>query len=238
MMTDHALRLLWTSLEDFDGRYDHLLAELPAEEQKRATRFRIDAARHRFVLARTVLRRHLSKSLGTNPKTLAFSTGGRGKPHLASSDIDDPPHFNLSHSGDVVVLVVASVDVGVDVESLREIPNAGRMAGRFFSRGEQSMINDLDEATRNRAFLRIWTQKEAYLKATGLGVGMALRTVETEPDPHASPRLLAIAGDREEAARWTLLEAEVPEAVCIVAVRGPMSTLEVRQFTPADLDAR
>ena len=237
-MIDHALQLLWTSLEDFDGSYDHLLAELPAEEQQRATRFRIDAARHRFVLGRTVLRRHLSTSLGMDPKALAFSTSDRGKPHLASSDIDDPPYFNLSHSGNVVVLVVASVDVGVDVESLREIPNAERMAGRVFSRGEQTLINDLDEATRNRSFLRIWTQKEAYLKATGLGVGMPLREVETEPDPEAPPRLLAVAGDREEATRWTLLEAEVPGAVCIVAARGQMPTLEVRRFTQADLDAR
>lgn len=86
---DHALQLLWTSLEDFDGSYDHLLAELPAEEQQRATRFRIDAARHRFVLGRTVLRRHLSTSLGMDPKALAFSTSDRGKPHLAFSDIDD-----------------------------------------------------------------------------------------------------------------------------------------------------
>jgi len=173
-----------------------------------------------------------------DPKALAFSTSDRGKPHLAFSDIDDPPYFNLSHSGNVIVLVVASVDVGVDVESLREIPNAERMAGRFFSRGEQTRINDLDEATRNRSFLRIWTQKEAYLKATGLGVGMPLREVETEPDPEAPPRLLAVAGDREEATRWTLLEAEVPGAVCIVAARGQMPTLEVRRFTPADLDAR
>jgi 4'-phosphopantetheinyl transferase len=234
-MTHHSLRLVWMSLEDFDGFYDDLLAELPAEEHRRATRFRIAAARHRFVLAHSVLRRSLGSLIDADPGDLVFSTGERGKPLLAVPQIVDPPQFNLSHSGNTVVFVVGSVDLGVDVEGLREVSNAARLARRFFSPSEQSMINTLDGATRDHAFLRIWTQKEAYLKATGLGVGMPLCGVETEPDPQAPPRLHAIAGDRLESARWTLLDAQVPGAVCTVAVRGPVAEFQVQRFTPADL---
>lgn len=226
------------SLEDFGGYYDDLLAELPAEEHRRATRFRIAAARHRFVLAHSVLRRSLGSLIDADPGDLVFSTGERGKPLLTVPEIVDPPQFNLSHSGNTVVFVVGSVDLGVDVEGLREVSNAARLARRFFSPSEQLMINTLDGATRDHAFLRIWTQKEAYLKATGLGVGMPLCEVETEPDPQAPPRLHAIAGDRLESARWTLLDIQVPGAVCTVAVRGPAAKLQVQRFTPADLDAR
>jgi len=67
---------------------------------------------------------------------------------------------------------------------------------------------------------------------------MALREIETEPDQAAPPALRAIAGDPVEAARWTLLEAQVPEAVCTVAVRGSIAELEIRRFTPKDIDLR
>lgn len=237
-MTRHPLRLVWTSIEDFDGSYDHLLAELPAEEHDRAARFRVAPARHRYVLARSVLRQCLGSFLGIQPKNLRFSTGDRGKPYLASPEIENPPHFNLSHSGNVVALIVGPVDVGVDVESLREVSSAGRLAHRFFSPSEQSIVNALGGPVRDHAFLRIWTQKEAYLKATGLGVGMPLREVETEPDPKAPPRIQSIAGDRVEADRWTLLEADVPGAVCTIAVRGTTAELETERFTPADLGRR
>lgn len=237
-MTDRTVHLSWLSLPRFEAYFDEFEARLSADERQRSTRFRVASARHRFVLARTLLRRRLGDSLNVNPTALVFANGERGKPHMVTPDLARPPHFNLSHSGDVVVLAVSPTEVGVDVESMREVANAERLARRFFSPAEHKIVHGLKVADRGHAFLRIWTQKEAYLKATGLGVGMPLREVETESDPEAPPRLLAIAGDRDEAGRWTLLEAEVPGAVCIVAARGQMPTLEVRRFTPADLDAR
>jgi 4'-phosphopantetheinyl transferase len=231
---DHLLQLWWASLEDFDGSYADLSAQLPVEEQKRASRIRIAAARHRFILARNILRRCLGAFLGVDPTTLDIVAGHRGKPYLSPIAIGDPPQFNLSHSGDVVSVAIASVDVGIDVESLREVANAEKLARRFFSANERSAIDLLDGEARDRTFLRIWTQKEAYLKATGLGVGMPLREVETEPDPDASPRLLAISGDRNEAARWILLEVEIPGAVCTVAVRGSKPRLKAIRINPAD----
>lgn len=235
-MTRHPLRLVWMSLGDFDGSFDRLSAELPVEELERAARFRVTAARHRYVLARSFLRRSLGSVLDTDPRTLGFSMGDRGKPFLTFPEIEDPPRFNVSHSGDVVALIIGSVDVGVDVESLREVSNAGRLAHRFFSPSEQSIINSLGGPARDHAFLRIWTQKEAYLKATGLGVGMPLREVETEPDPKAPPRIHAVAGDTEEASRWTLLGADIPRAVCTLALLGPAKELVIQRITAADLD--
>lgn len=237
-MTVHPLHLRWASLVDFDGRFVDLLQRLPPDEQERAARFQIISARRRFILARTVVRQALGTILGLDPAGLVFAAGEHGKPQLADPEIADPPHFNLSHSGDLVTLAIAGSDVGVDIENLRQIRNAEKMAHRFFSPAERMSVFELDGEARDRAFLRIWTQKEAYLKATGLGVGMPLRGVETEPDPEAAPRLQAISGDADEAGRWTLLEAEIPDAVCTVAIRGPAAPLRVDRFTPADLDAR
>jgi len=211
-------------------------ADLPDDERVRADRYRVEPARRRFVLARTLLRCELAGIVGIGPSEVGFEVGSHGKPRLAKPDLQTPPHFNLSHSGELVVLAIAETEVGADVESIRPVPNAEKLAHRFFSPAERLAVFSLDGGARDRAFLRIWTQKESYLKATGLGVAMPLRGVETEPDLDARPGLIAIAGDREEAARWKLHEIELPDAVCTVASLGSVPKFEVVRRIPADFD--
>jgi 4'-phosphopantetheinyl transferase len=236
-MAETILHLSWTTLADFGDRLGGLLGKLPDDERERAERFRVESARRRFVLARTLLRRELSSRVGRAPDALVFGVRPHGKPHLVEPVCHPAPTFNLSHSGDLVVLAVAEVDVGADVESLRPVPNAEKLARRFFSPAECRAIAELDGAFRDHAFLRVWTQKEAYLKGTGLGVGMRLREVETEPDPAAAPRLIAIGGDPAEAVRWKLHEVEIPGAVCTVASLGDASGIDVIRRTAGDLGA-
>jgi 4'-phosphopantetheinyl transferase len=214
---------------------EEILPRLSSEEQQRAARFRISEARHRFILARVMLRHQLGKEIGIAPESVFFATGKHGKPRLDIPGADQPPHFNLTHSGGFVALAISDGEVGIDIENLRPVSTAQRLAQRFFSPEERKHVFELDGEARDRAFLRIWTQKEAYLKATGLGVGMPLRGVETEADPQAPPRLHAVGGDQAEAAHWTLVEADIPGAVCTIAVRGPEAELEVQQLMPVDL---
>ena len=231
-MTPAAPQLLWADLPDFEDRLDELVAVLPEPERERAVRFRIADARGRFVLGRSLLRRTLGDLLGVTGEGLALEVDERGKPGLAEPDRRRGLHFNLSHSGRVVALAVAAVPVGVDVEALREVANVERLARRFVSRAEAAAVLAAESPERDRLFLRTWTEKEAYLKATGLGIGMALAEVETDPDPSRSPRLLTIAGDPAEAARWSLVELEIPGAVCTVAVLGTAPDIVVRRVTP------
>ena len=235
-MADPGPTLWWGRLPDPEPTVDELERRLPDDERRRAARFRAAVARHRFVLARTMLREVVGGRLEAAPETLVFATGERGKPYLVEPAPRTALHFNFSHSGQVAALALASDEVGVDVEALRRVANADRLARRFYSPAETATVCALEGEVRDRAFLRIWTCKEAYLKATGLGVGMALAEVETEPDPRAPPRLLAVSGDRDKAARWTLLEAEIPGAVCTVAIRGPAGDLDVRRFLPSGLE--
>jgi 4'-phosphopantetheinyl transferase len=234
-MVPTAPQLLWARLPDIEDRTHDLLAGLPEDERARAGRFRIADARNRFVLGRTLLRRTLGGLLGVPGESLALAVDDRGKPRLAERDAQRSLHFNLSHSGRVVALAVAAVPVGVDVEALREVANVERLARRFFSPAEAAAVLAAAGGDRGRIFLRTWTQKEAYLKATGLGIGMALREVETDPDPSHAPRLVAVAGDRAEAGRWSLVEVEIPGAVCTVAVAGDAQEIAVRRVAPEAL---
>lgn len=235
-MTDHRIRLCWASLADFHGCFDDLETALPEDERERARRFIVNAAARRFVIARTLLRRTLAERLDAAPSALIFGIGEHGKPHLRQPKPPAVFGFNLSHSGEVVVLVTAAGEIGVDVEELRKVPAAERLARRYFSPSEREFVLAVDDADRERAFFRIWTQKEAWLKATGLGVGMRLADVETEADPAKPPRLLTISGDQEQAKRWSFAEAEIPGAVCIAAVEAATAELDVRRFTSDDIE--
>lgn len=235
-MTDHRVRLRWALLTDFGTCFRDLVAGLPVPEQERARRFKVAAAERRFVLARTLLRHTLGKHLDVAPNALIFGVGEHGKPQLRQPKPPPVFGFNISHSGEVVVLATATGEIGIDVEELRTTPAAERLARRFFSPVERDFVLARDGADRARAFFRIWTQKEAWLKATGLGVGMPLREVETEADPAKPPQLFAISGDREKAERWSFAEAEIPGSVCVVAIEAPISELEIQQITPEDIE--
>jgi 4'-phosphopantetheinyl transferase len=117
----------------------------------------------------------LSELLKVPPDTLAFTYGERGKPLLR--DYPDT-HFNVSHSGDLVVCAVSSAPVGIDVES---IPAPGRdfmkIAGRFFAGEELSYIKARSsQSERAAAFAEIWTKKEAYIKRDGRGLALPLNS--------------------------------------------------------------
>jgi 4'-phosphopantetheinyl transferase len=237
-MNGSEVQLRWLSIGGLEGRFADLETGLSPDERARAARFRVAEARRRFVAGRALLRRTLGATLGVDPASLVLGTGERGKPELVEPR---PPAlgFNLAHSGGVVVVAVARTAVGVDVEVLRPIGSAERLARRFFSTAETAVVLARRGADRDLAFLRVWTQKEAYLKARGLGVGMPLAEVETEPEPTRPPRLVAVSGDRVEAARWSLVEIAIPGAVCTIAIAGPVPTVDLRRIaSPGDLHVR
>jgi len=96
----------------------------------------------------------LSAWLGVPEHELRFAKGEKGKPYLP----DWPRvHFNVSHSGDLFVCAIsADAEVGIDVERIREVPEREAIAERY----------GLDAAR----FFETWTEREAYLKALGVGV--------------------------------------------------------------------
>ena len=117
--------------------------------------------------------------------------------------------------------------MGVDVE----LPRARRtdaLARRFYAPGEQERLFALEEPARAHAFFRLWTCKEAFMKATGEGLSRSLRSYEIDP---AQGRVLWATG--EDAARWTVhpLDPPAPYLAALVA-EGP--AVVRRHLYPAD----
>lgn len=185
------------------------------DELRRAESLFDPLKKKRFLASRTLLREILGRYLGLQPDELHFAEGKHGKPCLSGSD---RLHFNLSHSGGLLLLAIAADrDVGIDLEQLRtDIPFLD-MARLAFSPREQNELFDLPEYLQRRAFYRCWTRKEAYLKASGMGFSLPSNSFDVSLLPDTPVSMIAPG----EPCRWSLLEITVPEGYCAaLAVSG------------------
>jgi 4'-phosphopantetheinyl transferase len=201
---------------------------LSPTERERAARFRFDRDRARYVAAHGAMRCILGDALGRPPASLAFEVGPLGKPALA----DHPAlHFNLSHSRDLAVLAVTTHGpVGVDVEAALPIPDSVAVAEANFSPAERAALRRLPEAERVAGFHRLWTRKEAYLKAIGTGLSHALDRFTVTSDA-AAARVVEIDGDAAAGARWAVAPLVLPSPfVGAVAIRAEGIVLRPRTW--------
>ena len=145
------------------------LGVLSAEERARAARMRFGG--ERWSTARATLRHVLGRYLDTPGCELAFVTGAQGKPALAPCGTD--LRFSLSHSDDVGLLAVRlGHDVGADVEHVREDVDGESIARSLFTPRERAMMAALTDSCPRDAFFRTWVRREAFAKATGVGVAL------------------------------------------------------------------
>jgi 4'-phosphopantetheinyl transferase len=192
---------------------------LTEDELQRASRFRDLEARHAFVVAHGWVRKVLSAYTDIPPHLLRFETGPYGKPFIERRLDHQNVEFNLSHSGSIAILAVtAGVPIGIDIERIR--PISSDVAAHCLTPGEVVALNALPSDLRNKSFMRCWTRKEAYLKATGMGLNVPLNDVEVSVHPSEPARLVLVASDADEAPRWQLFDLHPAAGYCgALAVR-------------------
>ena len=195
---------------------------LDAEERARAAAFVHDADRIRYIAAHVALRRLLGDATGRPPRDLVLirePCPRCGEPHgrPALADPPRPLHFSLSHGGDLVLIGIAEVPIGVDVEGLPQGETVAELASVLHP-GEQTELASLPADQLVPGFARLWTRKEAYLKGLGIGLGR---------DPSAD--YLGTAGLAPNPPGWTVtdLPTDDPDHAAALALRGG-STAEVR----------
>jgi 4'-phosphopantetheinyl transferase len=188
---------------------------LAGDELARADRFRFERDRSRYIVGRALLRILLGRYTGVAPAAVKFGYGAYGKPHLASAG----PWFNLSHSAAVALYCFTRAgEVGIDVELDDADFATERLAERFFSPTEDAVLRSLPEPLQRRAFLTCWTRKEAFIKARGDGLNLALDSFDVSLTPHAQAALLRTAWSCEEPRRWHLQDLSDPDNGYIAAV--------------------
>jgi 4'-phosphopantetheinyl transferase len=196
---------LWLlALDAQAGTVSRLNECLPQEERDRAARFRHPDDRRRWVVARGALRWLIGRYLGRDPATLRFEQGRHGKPALAG---DAPPidlQFNLSHSAGVGLAgFCIGRAVGVDLEHADRSVDARALATRICSPQEQAMLARLPEDEGTLRFIELWTCKEAWMKAVGLGISAGPAGVDVDLSPDG-PRLVGLPLASERVQDWSL----------------------------------
>ena len=203
-LADDEVHVWRAPLDAAPERVAALGALLAEDERGRAARFAFPDLRARYAVARGRLRVLLGRYLAAAPASLRFAYGPQGKPALA--DGATGLEFNLAHSGHLALYAVTRRRaVGVDVEAERPRLADELMARRFFSPAEVAALLALPPTARVAAFFRIWTRKEAYLKAKGGGLSLGLDTFDVALEADARTLLLATRPDPAEAARWALV---------------------------------
>lgn len=165
-------------------RYDALLS---CEERERASQFRFERDRRRYVARRSVLREFVATYMDCDPTRVAFVHNAHGKPALPDCDL----HFNLSHSHGIALYAFCrSADVGCDIERRDPKFAAEQIPERFFSRDEVRALRALPQDAQTEAFFNCWTRKEAYVKAVGGGLSIALDNFDVSLAPEEPAALL------------------------------------------------
>jgi len=133
--------------------------------------------RHRYIVTRGWLRAILGSYLQEKPEGLQFRGNQHGKPFLAFPGGSAAVNFSLSHSSGLALFAVAHQErrLGIDLEKMRTIVYADRIADKFFPAAEAAALAKMPEPLKSRSFLRSWTRMEAYVKALGTGLTAAAR---------------------------------------------------------------
>lgn len=192
-----------------------LAATLDEHERDRVSRFRCADDARRYAAAHGWLRRILAAQLGVDPGGVTFAPG-TGKPRLAGGA---GPCFNLSHAGELALVAVARREVGVDVERRVDLEVVDlEVVDLAFTPREAAWVRSLAPGDQPDAFLRLWTAKEAYLKATGSGLSVPPSTVEVAL-PAGGDEPVRVA--RRGTGRWWVRHLRpAPGYVAAVAAEG------------------
>jgi 4'-phosphopantetheinyl transferase len=232
-----------TSLETGDvhlwrhrfGQSGPCLAEdvgvLSKAELKRADKVTNRDRQARVIESRVVLRYLLAGYLDTQPAAVKIRKGKLGRPELNGKRSDRTFSFNLSHSGDLLLLAaVRDSKIGVDVEQVRERPEIDKLVQRVFSDNEQAMLGTTAKEQRLQAFFRGWTRKEALLKSDGEGVFRKARETEVSLSDVYQPQIYQFQGSRERAKELSLLTFQ-PEDQAVGALAVAHGNWRIRYFS-------
>jgi 4'-phosphopantetheinyl transferase len=218
--------LAWLDVQPLERT--RLCSYLSKDEVSRAERFVFPRDRDHFIVARGRLRELLGKYLHCSPDAVQFKTGRYGK--LSLLDDGNQLRFNLSHSHGLALYgFCMGRELGIDTEKIQPEFAGEGIAQRYFSATEQRDLAEVPTERRARAFFLCWTRKEAYIKAHGKGLEIALDSFDVSLKP-GEPEALRSADSN----RWSMRSfTPAPEFVAAVVAEGEIHST---RFWSAGID--
>ncbi len=214
------LKLYYTYTPILDNvNINDLIKILPVETMKKISGFKNENAQKQSLLAQFLLFKASSDSGIANPISI-IDYNAHGKPFLR----DNPYYFNISHSEELVAVLISDYECGLDVQHTDAKKSSRTLmdiAGRFFTENENNYLQNLDIKKQKNEFFRIWAIKESYLKYLGTGLSEPLNsfnvTIAPCSDSYADDCAYIISG--KETSFVKVLEprfsSEYQVAICV-----------------------
>ena len=199
---------IWQYPLDMD--FPQATSLLSPEEKLRANRYYFPHHQIRFTQARAMLRLILARYANINPREISWAMNPYGTPELCPRV---ELQFNLSHSNNMAMLAIGQhYPLGVDVEFFAERPFTG-IAGIMFSPKEQKSLLNTHNSCTQLAFYNVWAQKEAFIKACGLGLSYPTQSFDVQVLPGTTYMVV----DKQKNIDWRMTSF-VPQLGCCAAV--------------------
>ena len=212
------------------GALARCAASLSDEELLRVARFHFERNRRESTVSRALVRATLARYLGRPASSFAYRLGPYGRPHV------EPPcalDFNATNHPDLVACAVTrSGIVGVDVEPLARGEQILGVAESVFSLPERAALDALSGDLRRDRAVSLWTCKEAYIKACGLGLSGPLQQIVVSYPPGARPTIRFL-DEVDVPDGWSLAMGDFHDCRIAVAVRNTSGAMDmvVREAT-------
>ena len=198
---------------------------LSTEERARRDRLRFGADRRDFTIAHDLLRRALSRCAHLPPGNWHFAINEYGKPSIENIDPQARAlSFSLSHTrGCVACAITSNAPLGIDVERVDQSHCIQDIADRYFSETEAAWLRQCSDQLRNIRFAELWTLKEAFSKAIGVGLSGSLAGVSFRFDEYARMEFSGLPAIDPHEWHFALFEPvyEVRLAIVIRSVARP-----------------
>ncbi len=230
---------VWTArVDNNDHATADLLRILGEEERTQAAQFSFERDRGRFIQSHGIVRQILATYSDVDAATLTFARNRHGKPYLVPRADGLNLQFNVSHSGNCCMIAVR-VDhaIGIDVEKLRDLPQAMDIARTYFTPAESKILAALQGTAQRDAFFLLWAHKEAAVKGLGTSLAANLGRIEFDFDLVGGLRLVAWGGGQRVAQRWSIIRLDPgPGYVAALASVHPIQSVTLHNWKHIDAE--
>ncbi|MEW5814777.1 MAG: 4'-phosphopantetheinyl transferase superfamily protein [Spirochaetota bacterium] len=171
-LTDGTVHIWLFSIKNVEPLIAKLQEILQKEEREKIDNYRVESAKQSFILSRGIVRLLLSRYIKVKPENILIVYNHNSKPEIDRSINNNSVSFNLSHSGNAILIGFAMKRrIGVDIERIHPLKKVDEIAQYVFSAGEYEEFVKLPFSKKQKVFFSCWTRKEAVIKALGLSIG-------------------------------------------------------------------
>ncbi|WOD43237.1 4'-phosphopantetheinyl transferase family protein [Hwangdonia lutea] len=221
---------IWViNINDVIHKIDNLKHVINKAEKEKASNFHFKKDQNKYIMSRGALRVLSACYLNRNAKEIEFEYGEYGKPEY---NFDSDLKFNISHSGDLIVLsFVKEFDIGVDIEKVKADFDIFEIAANFFSDLEIKTLKKVPKDKQVEYFYRCWTRKESFIKAKAMGLSFPLDSFSVCINSDKKTAVLETKWDINEKDTWSLFTfSPQPNYIGAVSIQGNINAIEYFNF--------